>query len=189
MENQSPNMGGQAQNIGNQTPKIAFESKTEDFDFKEHFLKAALGALYYLFVYIPFILPFKIWGKAATRISTLWDNKSITYNENDKGYPLFLFCFNYLINFVFDALMFLVWPIGLIYATYAYIDGFENLKFFDGYVLKLFLYYFAVLAISLAKETLFFILNYLITWVFDVIKNIGLLIKNMWLLNFVIKKK
>ena len=56
---------------------IANETKTEDFDFKKHFVKASLGALYYLFVYIPFILPYKIWGKAATRISLLWENKSI----------------------------------------------------------------------------------------------------------------
>ena len=168
---------------------IANEIKTEDFDFKKHFVKASLGALYYLFVYIPFILPYKIWGKAATRISLLWENKSIVYNEKDKGYPLYLFYFNYIINFIFDALIFLAWPVGLIYATYAYIDAFEYMDFFGGYVVSLFTYYFSVLAIRLAKETLFFVLNYLVIWLFEVIKNIGLLMKNIWLLNFVIKKK
>ncbi|MCF6184745.1 MAG: hypothetical protein L3J56_09015 [Bacteroidales bacterium] len=173
----------------NDVNNIANEPKTEDFSFKNHFVKAALGALYYLFIYIPFILPFKIWGKAATRISLLWDNKSITYNEKEKEYPLYLFYFNYIINFIFDALIFLAWPIGLIYATYLYIDGFEYMKFFGGYVKNLFTYYFSVLLIRLAKETLFFILNYLIIWLFEVIRNIGLLIKNLWLLNFVFRKK
>jgi len=119
----------------------------------------------------------------------LWDNKSITYNEKEQGYPLYLFYFNYIINFVFDALVFLAWPIGLIYATYSYIDAFDNMAFFGGYVVSLFTHYFSVLAIRLAKETLFFILNYLVIWLFEAIKNIGLLIKNMWLLNIVIKKK
>ena len=169
--------------------KIAIESKTEDFDFKKHFVKASLGALYYLFVYIPFILPFKIWGKAAARISSLWESKSVAYNEKEKEYPLFSFYLNYIINFIFDALIFLVWPIGLIFATYMYIDGFKFMNFFYDYVLQLFYFYISVLSIRLAKEILFFILNYLITWLLDVIRNIGLLIKNAWLLNFVYKKK
>ena len=173
----------------NNITNIANETKTDDFDFKKHFVNASLGALYYLFVYIPFILPFNIWGKAATRISLLWENKSIVYGENDKEYPLYLFYFNYIINFIFDALIFLAWPIGLVYATYAYIDAFKYMDFFCGYVVSLFTFYFSVLAIRLAKETLFFILNYLVIWLFDVIKNIGLLIKNIWLLNFVTRKK
>ena len=165
------------------------ETKTADFDVKEHLANAALGALYYLIVYIPFILPFHIWGKAATRISLLWEHKSIQYNENKGDYPLYLFYFHYIINFIFDALMFLVWPIGLIVATYNYIDALEYANLYDVYILELFTYYFSVISIRLAKETLFFVLNYLIKWLFSVLKNIGLLIKNMWLLNFVIKKK
>ena len=173
----------------NKVTNIANEIQTEDFDFKKHFVKASLGALYYLFVYIPFILPFKIWGKSATRISLLWENKSIIYNEKYNGYPLYLFYFNYIINFIFDALIFLAWPVGLIYGTYSYIDAFDYMGFFDGYIVSLFTYYFSVLAIRLAKETLFFVLNSLVIWLLEVIRNIGLLIKNIWLLNFVIKKK
>ena len=182
-------MENETTSIANESTNIAMESKTEEFDFKEHLVKASLGALYYLFVYIPFILPFNIWGKAATRISLLWDDKSILYNENEEGYPLFAFYFNYIINFIFDAFMFLAWPIGLILATYSYIDGLEYANLYDAYIITLFMYYFSVIGIRLAKETLFFVLNYLIKWLFSVIKNIGLLIKNMWLLNFVIRKK
>lgn len=56
---------------------IATDVKTEDFDFKKHFANALTGALFYIFVYIPIILPFKIWGKAATRISLIWEKKII----------------------------------------------------------------------------------------------------------------
>jgi hypothetical protein len=174
---------------------IAKEPETEDFNFKLDFIDASLGALYYIFVYIPFILPYKVWGKAATRLSLLWEDKSIAYDENGEDYPLFKFWFNYVINFLFDILMFLVWPIGLIYATYDFIDSMLNLsssgqmEFLKEYVNLLFISYFAVLVIRLSKETLFFILNNLVKWILDVVVNIGKLIKNMWLLNFVFKNK
>ena len=167
----------------------ANESNTEDFDFKKHFVNASLGALYYLIVYIPFILPFKIWGKAATRISLLWENKSLIYSEQEKSYPLHLFLFYYIINFIFDAIIFLAWPVGLVLATYFYIEAFEFMPFFEGYVMSLFSYYISVLFIRAGKEALTYILNNLVVWLFDVFKNIGLFIKNMWLLNIVIKKK
>ena len=104
----------------NQEKQFAVELKTGEFDFKEHALKAILGALYYLFIYIPFILPFKIWGKAATRVSSLWDTKSLAYNENNSNYPIYLFYFEYMINFIFDAVTVLMWPIGFIYFSYTF---------------------------------------------------------------------
>ena len=89
---------------------IAFDQKTEDFDFKEHFIKALLSSFYYIFVYIPFLLPFKIWGKAATRISAHWEKKSLSYNENNANSPLLYFYFLFLVHFLLDALIFLIWP-------------------------------------------------------------------------------
>ena len=165
---------------------LVSEVKTEDFDFKKHLKNAFLGSLYYLFIYIPFILPFKVWSKAATRISKLWEEKSLMYNENKSSYPMFLFYFNYIINFLFDATMFLLWPIGFIYATYSLIDGAMP---FWGYILVLFWIYIFILIIKLQKEILFFIVNNLLSWLFDVLRNIGKLIKNAWLLNFVHRNK
>jgi len=165
------------------------EVKTEDFDLNKHLKNAFLGSLYYLFIYIPFILPFKVWSKAATRISKLWEEKSLIYNENKSSYPMFMFYFNYIINFVFDAAMFLLWPLGFIYATYSYIDHFDYTPFIEGYILVLLSIYSFVLIIKLLKEILFFIVNNLLSWLFDVLRNIGKLIKNAWLLNFVHRNK
>jgi len=177
----------------NTTKEIAVEPKTGDFDFKEHALKALLSALYYIFVYIPFIFPFLVWGKAASRLSSLWDNKSIKYDENKAQYPAFYFYFNYLINFVFDAYILLIWPLGLIYVAYQYISVVKFFPVIDGLIyyllIPLFSVYASVIIIRLMKEALFFILNNLITWIFNVIINIGKLIKNAWLLNIVIRKK
>ena len=42
---------------------------------------------------------------------------------------------------------------------------------------------------KLIKEAFYFMLNNLIVWFFEVIAEIGRFIKNMWKLNFVIKRK
>ena len=173
----------------NSNSNLINEVKTEDFDLKKHSLNALLGSLYYLFIYIPFILPFKVWSKAATRISLLWEEKSLMYDENKSNYPLFLFYFNYIVNFLFDAAMFLLWPIGFIYATYTFIDNFEYTPFIEGYLLILLLVYVSILTVKLQKEILFFIINNLLSWLFEVLRNIGKLIKNAWLLNFVYRNK
>jgi len=102
---------------------------------------------------------------------------------------MFMFYFNYIINFVFDAAMFLLWPLGFIYATYSYIDHFDYTPFIEGYILVLLAIYSYVLIIKLLKEILFFIVNNLLSWLFDVLRNIGKLIKNVWLLNFVHRNK
>ena len=173
----------------NSNSNIVSEVKTEDFNSKKHLLNATLGSLYYLLLYIPFILPFKIWSKAATRVSLMWEEKKLMYNENNNKYPLFLFYFNYIVNFLFDAAIFLAWPLGFIFATYSFID-FSNNSAYIGWYLSVLLYvYVSVLIIKLQKEILFFIINNLLTWLFDVIRNIGKLIKNGWLLNFVHRNK
>ena len=166
---------------------IAEEQKTENFNFSQHFVKALIGALYYLILYIPFILPFNIWGKATTRLSHVWESKSLAYSEDNGTYPLHSFYLKYIVNFIFDAAMFLVWPVGLVMTIKARIDN-EGMEIMD-VLIMLFTYYIFVVAIRVMKEVLFFILNTLVSWFLDVIKNIGQLIKNIWLLNIVIKRK
>lgn len=166
---------------------IAQEQKTENFSFSQHFVKALIGALYYLILYIPFILPYNIWGKAATRLSHVWESKSLAYDENNGTYPLHNFYLKYVVNFIFDALMFLIWPIGLIITIKMRIDN-EGMEIVD-VLIMLFTWYIYVIAIRVMKEIVFFILNTLVSWFLNVIKNMGQLIKNIWLLNFVIKRK
>jgi len=173
----------------NSNSNIVNEVKTEDFNSKKHLLNATLGSLYYLFLYIPFILPFKIWSKAATRVSLMWEEKKLMYDENNNKYPLFLFYFNYIVNFLFDAAIFLAWPLGFIFSTFLFIVNYEYTPFIEGYLYVLSCVYVSVLITKLQKEILFFIINNLLTWLFDVMRNIGKLIKNGWLLNFVHRNK
>ena len=63
------------------------------------------------------------------------------------------------------------------------------MPFFEGYVLVLFGIYLSVISIKAGKEAIYFVLNVLLKWALEVVSNIGKLIKNLWLLNFVYKKK
>lgn len=163
---------------------------TEDFNFGKHAGSAIVAALYYLFIYIPFILPYQIWGKAATRLSLIWENKSLKYDEGDKIYPLHSFYFMYLIKFLIDALILLIWPFGFILLCYVYfIEGEAQNPFLGGYIFPLFEIYVSVLGIKAGKEILYFFLNNMVTWLLDVIAAIGRFLKHMWALNFVFKRK
>ena len=169
--------------------KIIRDPQTGDFDFNKHGLNALFAALYYVVVYIPFILPYHIWGKAATRLSLIWENRSLQYNERDKTYPLFAFYFIYLVNFLIDAIIFLSWPIGFLLTAKAYMIDAEFDGFVEIFVIPLFVIYVSVISWKLMKEAFYFALNNLIVWFFEVIAEIGRFIKHMWRLNFVIKRK
>ena len=170
--------------------KIIRDPQTEEFDFGKHALNALYGALYYLIVYIPFILPYNIWGKAATRISHIWENKSLVYKEGEKVYPVHSFYFMYLVNFLIDALIFLIWIFGFLFFSYVY---FIKLKakgpIVETYLIPLFSVYTSVIWLKAGKEILHFFLNNMVVWFLDVIAAIGRFLKHMWGLNFVFRKK
>ncbi|HBW86421.1 MAG TPA: hypothetical protein DEF82_06685 [Crocinitomicaceae bacterium] len=163
---------------------------TEDFNFGKHVGSAIIAALYYLFLYIPFILPFQIWGKAATRLSLIWENKTLKYAEGDKIYPLHSFYFMYIIKFLIDALILLTWPLGFLLLSYIYfVEGEASGNVVEFYIIPLFANYVSVIGLKAAKEVLYFFLNNLVIWLLDVIAAIGRFLKHMWALNIVIKRK
>jgi len=165
------------------------DPQTGDFDFNKHGLNALFAALYYPVVYLPFILPFHVWSKAATRLSLIWENRSLQYNEKDKTYPLFAFYFIYIVNFLIDAVIFLTWPLGFLLITYIYTVEMEFEMFLESFLIPLFSIYVSVVTWKLIKEIFYFMLNNLIVWFFEVIAEIGRFIKNVWKLNIVIKRK
>lgn len=163
------------------------DAQTEDFSFGTHALKALMAAAYYLLIYIPFILPYKIWGKAATRLALFWDSKSIAYSEKDKAYPLHSFIVNYYIYFLFDAVIFLAWVLGFLVAIF-----FMTQEVAAGLV-ALIVAYLSVVGIKVAKEVFYFMLNHILVslwkWILNVISAFGRFCINAWGLNFVYRKK
>ena len=167
--------------------KTIRDAQTEDFSFGSHALKALMAAGYYLLLYIPFILPYIIWGKAATRLALFWDSKSIAYNENDKIYPLHTFIVMYYIYFIFDAVIFLSWILGLLFAL------FSMTQEVSAGLMVLIGAYVSVIGIKAAKEVFYFILNHILValwkWILNVISAIGRFCIHAWGLNFVYRKK
>ena len=167
--------------------KTIRDAQTEDFSFGSHGLKALMAAGYYLLLYIPFILPYIIWGKAATRLALFWDSKSIAYNENDKIYPLHTFIVMYYIYFVFDAVIFLSWILGLLFAL------FSMTQEVSAGLMVLIGAYVSVIGIKAAKEVFYFILNHILValwkWILNVISAFGRFCIHAWGLNFVYRKK
>ncbi len=167
--------------------KTIRDAQTEDFSFGSHALKALMAAGYYLLLYIPFILPYIIWGKAATRLALFWDSKSIAYNENDKIYPLHTFIVMYYIYFIFDAVIFLSWVLGLLFALYSMTEE------VSAGLMVLIGAYVSVIGIKASKEVFYFILNHILValwkWMLNVISAIGRFWIHVWGLNFVYRKK
>ena len=167
--------------------KTIRDAQTEDFSFGSHALKALMAAGYYLLLYIPFILPYIIWGKAATRLSLVWESKSMAYNENDKIYPLHTFIVMYYIYFIFDAVIFLSWILGLLFALYSMTEE------VSAGLMVLIGAYVSVIGIKAAKEVFYFILNHILValwkWMLNVISAIGRFWIHVWGLNFVYRKK
>jgi hypothetical protein len=167
--------------------KTIRDAQTEDFSFGSHALKALMAAGYYLLLYIPFILPYIIWGKAATRLALFWDSKSIAYNENDKIYPLHTFIVMYYIYFIFDAVIFLSWILGLLFAL------FSMTQEVSAGLMVLIGAYVSVIGIKAAKEVFYFILNHILValwkWILNVVSAIGRFWIHVWGLNFVYRKK
>ncbi|MDB4148160.1 hypothetical protein N9591_00190 [Flavobacteriaceae bacterium] len=84
----------------------------------------------------------------------------------------------FIISFLFGVILF-----------FSFFDNCEYTPFIEGYIFVLLTVYSSILIIKLQKEILFFIVNNLLSWLFDVLRNIGKLIKNAWLLNFVHRNK
>lgn len=173
--------------------ELFHEITAEEFQFEKHFGKALVAALYYVMFYLPFVLPVKVWGNAGARLSTIWENKILNYKEQDVKYSLFTFYFNCSLNLTVDAIIFLAYPIGFIYFTYDFIASLVDKAPVGGAIMgfigMLFVTFESVLGMKLFKETLIYIINNLVGWMIEVMTNMGKLIKNMWLLNVVIKKK
>ena len=102
--------------------------------------------------------------------------------------------YNYLVTFVFDSAILLAWALGLYQALFE-IKGYEVFNYMDFFpamktmLIGLLTIYTSVIFLKLAKESLNFILENLITWILDVIRSIGQMLVNIWKLNIVIRRK
>ena len=174
------------------------EQSDQEFNKDKHLKPAIQAAVYYLFIYIPILLPLSIWKQAAVSLTSLWQTRSISFNSNSGNYPLWKLLYHYLLTFVFDAAILLAWPLVL-YQFIFELDGFdaigvmfEYMPFFEAVktlATTLIGMYACVIFIRLAKETLKFVVENLVSWMLDVIHGIGQMLVNVWKFNVVIRNK
>ena len=174
------------------------EQSSQEFNKDKHLKPAIQAAVYYLFIYIPILLPLSIWKQAAVSLTNLWQSRSISFNSNSGNYPLWKLLYHYLITFVFDAAILLAWPIYLYFFIFE-LDGFSAIKGMFQYLpfmvalrtfaFALLIMYGSVIVLRLAKETLKFVIENLVSWMLAVIHGIGQMLVNVWKFNVVIRHK
>ena len=174
------------------------EQSSQEFNKDKHLKPAIQAAVYYLFIYIPILLPLSIWKQAAVSLTNLWQSRSISFNSNSGNYPLWKLLYNYIITFVFDAAILLAWPLAL-YEFIFEMNGFDAIKGMFEYLpflqavktfgITLISMYASVIFIRLAKETLKFVIENLVSWMLAVIHGIGQMLVNVWKFNVVIRYK
>jgi len=176
------------------------EQHNNYFNSDKHLKPAIKAAVYYLFVYIPILLPLSIWKEAAVSLTGLWQTRSISFNSRSGKYPLWSLLYSYVVNFVFDAAILLAWPF-LLYQFIFEANGFSMIGdlFSSEYIsfveaMKIIIsgglaMYGSVIAIRLAKETLKFVLENLVAWMLNVLHSIGQMLVNVWKFNIVIRRK
>ena len=174
------------------------EQSSQEFNKDKHLKPAIQAAVYYLFIYIPILLPLSIWKQAAVSLTNLWQSRSISFNSNSGNYPLWKLLYHYLITFVFDAAILLIWPLALYFCIFE-LDGFSLIKGMFEYLpfmvafrtlaIALISMYSSVIIVRLAKETLNFAIENLVSWMLNVIHGIGQMLVNIWKFNVVIRHK
>lgn len=89
----------------------------------ENFLQSLVDAILQVLIAIGriILLPFSLWAKAITRLAEQKNSNQLSFNNIDGLWPFFTFCKRLLINFVFDAIAFISYPIGAIFALVSFI--------------------------------------------------------------------
>ncbi len=76
-------------------------------------LQSLLKILYFVFVW-----PFTVWLKAVGNVADCTDNRSLDLSKIHSRYPLLTFFKRFFMEFLFDAIVVLIYPVGVIVAFY-----------------------------------------------------------------------
>lgn len=89
----------------------------------ENFLQSIADAIIQVLVAIGriILLPFNLWAKAITRLAEQKNSDQLSLNNINGLWPFFTFCKRLLLNFIFDAIAFISYPIGIIFAIVNFI--------------------------------------------------------------------
>ena len=98
----------------------------------ENFVQSLLNALIHVGNAIVklLLLPFNLWVKAIVRLADQKERGLLNISSINGLWPFFSFCKRLLIDFIFDAVAFLAYPVGVVVAIIVMIIGFTETNMF-----------------------------------------------------------
>lgn len=148
----------------------------------------AFTHILYQIVYYVFILPFEVWSKAIKRLAAQRENKSLKFVEIKSQWPMFTFLKRWLIDFLFDALIAIIWII-LLYNFFKRFDFFVSIPFKDSFGTGMKSLFFSLLAIYTAPVSIHLLRDLFILLLKPITKLLGWLNKPAQHLDITIDKE
>lgn len=144
---------------------------------KENILPAFLHVLYNLFVYYLFVLPFHLWVNAVNRLAEQQKSGSLKLTSSTSQWPFLSFLKVFLLEFQFDAIIFLCYVIGPLFAIFMLIQGAGFTGFLGALVMA---YYYPVLITVMRDFTTIAVLPFkkFLSWVKKPAQHMDLTIEN-----------
>ncbi|MBQ3944449.1 MAG: hypothetical protein II670_02420 [Alphaproteobacteria bacterium] len=149
---------------------------------------SAFTHILYQIVYYVFILPFEVWSKAIKRLAAQRENKSLKFVEIKSQWPMFTFLKRWLIDFLFDALIAIIWII-LLYNFFKRFDFFVSIPFKDSFGTGMKSLFFSLLAIYTAPVSIHLLRDLFILLLKPITKLLGWLNKPAQHLDITIDKE
>ena len=112
-------------------------------------VSALIHFLYNFFVYFIFIVPFDLWRKATTRLANQRENGGLDLSKNTSKWPFLSFLNTFILDFLIDGFIFMVYVLALPVAIIVMISG-----GFGGFISTLLAAYFAPVGMSLLRDFL-----------------------------------
>ena len=148
----------------------------------------AFTHILYQIVYYVFILPFEVWSKAIKRLAAQRENKSLKFVEIKSQWPMFTFLKRWLIDFLLDALIAIIWII-LLYNFFKRFDFFVSIPFKDSFGTGMKSLFFSLLAIYTAPVSIHLLRDLFILLLKPITKLLGWLNKPAQHLDITIDKE
>ena len=148
----------------------------------------AFTHILYQIVYYVFILPFEVWSKAIKRLAAQRENKSLKFVEIKSQWPMFTFLKRWLIDFLFDALIAIIWII-LLHNFFKRFDFFVSIPFKDRFGTGMKSLFFSLLAIYTAPVSIHLLRDLFILLLKPITKLLGWLNKPAQHLDITIDKE
>jgi hypothetical protein len=140
--------------------------------FPKNFVDSLVQALLHVLITIAkvFVLPLNLWTKSTVKLVEQKENGTVDMLNINSPWPYFTWCKRWIIDFLFDALSFLSYPVGVLVSVFAFVYSCTQTGFgasLAGLIISLVSVYFVPLFIIAIHDVIVFVLlpiNKFIDW-------------------------